>query len=204
MFSYCFNNPVNMCDPDGNWPSWARKTFDTIKKVVSNTVSKVKQTLNKVNNFVSKHVGTAVNIGKEKTSYKQYYFVATYEGGAGYNKSFSTGKSVNAYTNVPENPFEICEYGSGIDINVNGYGGSLQMGAESGIAIHIKNTSLELGANSLGRIYGKHTYSTGDGYVYNKLSINLPEIAAVVVAAIYIPGVVVTVGAASTSIQMFR
>ena len=22
MFAYCFNNPVNMSDPTGNWPSW--------------------------------------------------------------------------------------------------------------------------------------------------------------------------------------
>ena len=23
LFAYCFNNPVNMTDPDGNWPSWS-------------------------------------------------------------------------------------------------------------------------------------------------------------------------------------
>lgn len=25
MFSYCFNNPLNMEDPTGNWPKWAKK-----------------------------------------------------------------------------------------------------------------------------------------------------------------------------------
>ena len=25
LFAYCQNNPVNMCDPDGNWPKWATK-----------------------------------------------------------------------------------------------------------------------------------------------------------------------------------
>lgn len=38
--------------------------------------------------------------------------MVTYEKGIGYNKSFSTGKSVNVSTNIPENPLEIWEYGS--------------------------------------------------------------------------------------------
>ena len=25
LYSYCMNNPVNMSDPDGNWPKWATK-----------------------------------------------------------------------------------------------------------------------------------------------------------------------------------
>ena len=25
LFTYCFNNPLNMCDDSGNWPSWAKK-----------------------------------------------------------------------------------------------------------------------------------------------------------------------------------
>ena len=26
LFAYCFNNPVNMSDPDGNWPKWLETT----------------------------------------------------------------------------------------------------------------------------------------------------------------------------------
>ena len=25
LYSYCFNNPVNMSDPNGNWPTWVKK-----------------------------------------------------------------------------------------------------------------------------------------------------------------------------------
>ena len=33
MFSYCFNNPVNMSDPSGNWPKWATKLVAAVAVV---------------------------------------------------------------------------------------------------------------------------------------------------------------------------
>lgn len=59
-------------------------------------------------------------------------------------------------------------------------------------------------SNSLGRLYGKYIYSTGDGYVYNRLSINLPEIIGVAVLVTYAPGVVGGASAAGASIQIFK
>ena len=186
LYSYCMNNPVNMSDPSGDWPSWANKIFDKVK------------------NFVSKHVGISINVGKEKTTYKKYYGIATCESGVGYNKSFATGKSVNLYTSIPENPFKIWEYAGGIDVNINGYGIGLQKGTENAIAFHIKNNSFEVGTNILGRVYGKHTYAVEDGYAYNKLSMNLPEMVVVAAAVMYAPEFVAEVGTAGATIQLFK
>ena len=37
MFSYCFNNPVNMSDPTGNWPKWLENTVKVVSVVVAVT-----------------------------------------------------------------------------------------------------------------------------------------------------------------------
>ena len=37
MFSYCFNNPVNMSDPTGNWPKWLENTVKVMSVVVAVT-----------------------------------------------------------------------------------------------------------------------------------------------------------------------
>ena len=35
MFAYCFNNPVNMSDPTGNWPQWLENTAKVASVVVA-------------------------------------------------------------------------------------------------------------------------------------------------------------------------
>ncbi|MBC8533612.1 hypothetical protein IAG03_06245 [Clostridiales bacterium NSJ-40] len=30
LFAYCFNNPANLSDEDGNWPSWAKKLVTAV------------------------------------------------------------------------------------------------------------------------------------------------------------------------------
>ena len=70
-------------------------------------------------------------------------------------------------------------------------------------ALHLKNISLEMGTNSLGRVYGKYTHLVGDGYGYSKLSINFPEIMAVAALVIYAPGVLGAIETIGAVISIF-
>lgn len=49
LYSYCFNNPVNMDDSMGNWPKWIKNSVKWVaKNVVKPVVKTVQKTLSKV------------------------------------------------------------------------------------------------------------------------------------------------------------
>lgn len=77
------------------------------------------------------------------------------------------------------------------------------MQIRNAFALHLKNISLEMGTNSLGRVYGKYTHSVGDGYGYSKLSINFPEIMAVAALVIHVPGVLGAIETIGAVISIF-
>ena len=52
LYSYCMNNPVNMSDPDGNWPKWVTNIGNAVKKVFNNVVSKVKSVVSSVKSSI--------------------------------------------------------------------------------------------------------------------------------------------------------
>ena len=56
LFSYCFNNPVNMDDPTGQWPKWlknaASAVVNTVKKAVTAVVNTVKSAVSSTTNIV--------------------------------------------------------------------------------------------------------------------------------------------------------
>ena len=56
LFVYCFNNPVNMSDYDGNWPDWLKKAVKSVATYIDNIVTKVQNSLEGVNMTYSKGV----------------------------------------------------------------------------------------------------------------------------------------------------
>ena len=49
VFTYCFNNPINLGDSTGTWPNWVKKVAKKIAKKVKSVVDTVQETLSKVN-----------------------------------------------------------------------------------------------------------------------------------------------------------
>lgn len=73
MFAYCFNNPVNMLDADGNWPEWMKKAAkwfdDNIVKPVAKFIDDISEDLS---NYDSK------NESEEKVFDSNY--ISSYKG----------------------------------------------------------------------------------------------------------------------------
>ena len=125
-----------------------------------------------------------VSFGKEESLPPEYYWFVTKESGAGYNKDFGDDKPVNVFASAGENWWEFWEWSVGIDVNVNGFGGSISVGPETSISVHLGYVSHEVGINALGRLYHKVTKEENGLYIYDKYSLNTPETATVVVGVV--------------------
>ncbi len=169
IFAYCSNNPVNCFDASGNGKIW-----NWFKE---NVVNPIKET-----------IGAAFNYNSETSNDFLYGFWFSIENGYGYDKTFDTGKPINAFAAVNTDKGMNSSASVGIDANFSGYGASLQSGTSTAISIHLKENHIELGLSSFGRNYIKYSYINDLGAeVYTTLYINNFEIAATVLVAIYAP-----------------
>ena len=73
LFSYCMNNPINMSDPNGQWPKWiqgvANAVENLVKKAINKAINNVKAALSskpKVSQTTNKRPYT----GKPGSTYK--------------------------------------------------------------------------------------------------------------------------------------
>lgn len=110
-----------------------------------------------------------------------YYYFATVENGVGYSKSFGDDKPITFFASAGDKWWKFWEWSIGVDVNINGYGGGFSIGPEASVSIHAGNSSHGIGLDALGRLSHKMAYNNGDGYVYSKYSINIPETAFAVV-----------------------
>ena len=68
LYAYCFNNPVNMDDQDGNWPKWLKKAAKWVKNKVIDPIvdfceDVVESAVTKVYNYYS-----ALGVTTEETT----------------------------------------------------------------------------------------------------------------------------------------
>ena len=64
LFAYCFNNPVNMSDGNGNWPKWTRGKFaENVSRAVSNVLAFARELL--VNTFTDNAATTLSQYAKK-------------------------------------------------------------------------------------------------------------------------------------------
>ena len=131
-------------------------------------------------------VGFAVNIGNEQELASLYFLIGRIEFGNGYSNSFDNGKPVNIYIDIPSEWWRTWEISRGIDVNINGYGFALGVGAEQSLNLHLQNRSIEFYTNAMGCIGSKFAIEDSTGnYIYAKTEINTPELALVATAVYY-------------------
>lgn len=148
---------------------------------------------NKVGNWVSNTLG--ITVSSETSTLDVYFFAGEVVSGVG--ESSNSEKPANITLSAPKEFWKFWEYSIGLDVNINGKGCGVYLGGESGISFTSGNQAFDISVNQLGRIGFKlTTFDNHGNYSYSKLDINGPEIAAVVLLAIFAPEILPTLAPA--------
>ena len=168
LYAYCGNNPLRYTDPNGNFIGWL------VVAVVFGVATRV--------------VGSEIRTGYNKTIDEfNYYGLGTFESGGGINASTNSNTPITFYLNVPDKWWRFWEYGVGVDISINEYGASLTLSPQGiNLSVKLKDGSHSVGLTSLRRLYyEQRVYVTDNSYFYERFSLNIPEIAVLVLIFVY-------------------
>ena len=167
MYTYCGNNPVSRYDVSG------RYYYD-----------------------INDYVDVTFELNPECGT-REYYFWLSHEKGVGYSKSFGEDKKdVNLYATINDFNGDYSIGASvGAKINIfDNFAISLEVGSDASIGIHGNGWNVDFGTNEMGHGYIQWTVKNEDVYYYEKLNFHVPQIVGTVLAAIYCPEVLGTVG----------
>ncbi|MBQ2793110.1 MAG: RHS repeat-associated core domain-containing protein [Clostridia bacterium] len=143
LYVYCFNNPINMTDSQGNWPKWVEDAWGWVTDTVSN-----------VGNFIAENVGVGV---VQSQSYKTIT-TNTVLFGAETGENFSSviagdiSKPISFYVSNASVWWKVWEYKIGMQVNINNGGFAVASGlGEHSVIASAKDSATEFsyGLNKL-------------------------------------------------------
>ena len=135
LYVYCFNNPINMTDAQGNWPKWIEDAWDWVTDAILS-----------VGDFIEDNVGLAVI---QSQSYDTITFQTMYADlETGYGSSCviagDVSKPISFFVSNASAWWKVWEYKIGMQVNVNDGGFAIATGVgEQTITVSRDNNSTE-------------------------------------------------------------
>ena len=142
LFEYCFNNPVNMADDNGNWPKWIKKTVKWVaKNIVKPIVNKARKILSKINATYTKGTSTNFSSGIWNFSIQGGISVDT-KGNVAIQGTFSGGATSNSTPTASIGNFSMVSNAPSVnELNGDGY----QLGGSASVPLLPVPVSINVG-----------------------------------------------------------
>ena len=190
LFAYCFNNPVNMDDENGNWPKWLEKAASQVKKTL-------KKGYNAVKNFVKDNFGAGIVLSQSYKNMQVDTVIYGYEDGSSTSKVISgnISKPFSVYIETSSNLWDLSNYKVGVQINTDSGGVSFSGNlSENNLAFSNNNNSIEFiyGYNKFG-----YTIKSGVDFANRTAELYMHEYIRTIPAAVIVAGCYYTGGAAA-------
>ena len=184
LFAYCFNNPVNMSDETGTWPSW-----NDIGNFFKDVGNKIVDGAKSVGKFFSDNFGaqttTTVIEHEEKDELNFGFFKVSKTESISYEIEKGTSKTVTAYADTTSKKV-------GIKVKAGNVSGNIGTGLDGLLSekasIKVQDTTYSFGYKEK-VIFGDYSFSIANGNYTQTYSLELNKlnIATAVVAPYLIP-----------------